>query len=302
MSQFIKNGETKHVSRLIKATKDFAKQLDSYEIDPKTKGVWGSEAKIICGGVTIKSDELDVEFDVAFDDDMEANESSITVYNLSANTINNIKYHSEISIEAGFSGDTGVIFKGFVDKVTTTHDGADKVTTIRCYDDISKKTIAEITYAAGTKASYILKDLLNKTGTPIDVFNMRRDWTYKDEQKVDGDLAQNIKKYSEVCGVSTYVRNGKIYSRYIKDGDNISFTISEETGMIGSPSAYEEEITAEDYKETVKGWECECLLQHRISAGVICNLKSLDANGQYRVKSGTHTFNNGECITKVKLM
>lgn len=302
MSQFIKNGEAKHLSRLIKTTKDFAEKIESYEIDPKTKGVWGSQAKIICGGVTLKSDELDLEFDVAFDDDMEANEASITAYNLSDNTINRLQYHSEISIEAGFSGDTGVVFSGYIDKVTTTYDGADKVTTIRCYDDISNKTITEITYAAGTKASYILKDLLNKTGTPIAVFDMRRDWTYKDEQKVDGNLEENIKKFSEVCGVSTYVKNGKIISRYIKNGDDISFTISEDTGMIGSPSAYEEEITAEDYKETVKGFEIEMLLQHRMSAGAVCNLKSLVASGQYRVRSGTHTFNIDECITKVKLM
>lgn len=302
MSQFIKNGETKHISRLIKATKDFAEQIKSYEIDPKTKGVWGSQAKIICGGVTLKSDELDIEFDVAFDDDMEVNEASITVYNLSANTINNLKYHSKISIEAGFSGDTGVVFSGYIDKVSTSYENADKITTIRCFDDISNKTITEITYAAGTKASYILNDLLNKTGTPIEVFDMRRDWTYEDEQKVDGKLDENIKKYSEVCGVSTYVRNGKIISRYIKNGDNISFTISEDTGMIGSPTAYEEEITAEDYKETIKGFEVEMLLQHRMSAGAICNLKSLVANGQYRVRSGTHTFNIDECTTKVKLM
>lgn len=302
MSQLIKKGETKHKSRLIKATQDFSKQLEAYEIDPKTKGVWGSQAKIICGGVTIKSDELDVEFDVEFDDDMEANEASITVYNLSDNTINQLKYHSQISIEAGFTGDTGVVFVGYIDKVSTTYSGADKITTLRCFDDIANKQITEITYAAGTKASYILKDLLNRTGTPIGVFKMRRDWTYKDEQKISGSLTENIRTYSEVCGVSTYVRGGKIISRYIKEGDNINFTISEETGMIGSPSSYEEEITAEDYKETVKGWECDLLLQHRMAAGAICNLKSLVANGQYRVKSGSHTFNIDECVTKVKLM
>lgn len=301
MSQFIKNGETKHISRLIKATKDFTEQIKSYEIDPKTKGVWGSQAKVICGGVTLKSDELDLEFDVAFDDDMEANEANVTVYNLSANTINNLKYHSKISIEAGFSGDTGVVFSGYIDKVSTSYENADKITTIRCFDDISNKTITEITYAAGTKASYILKDLLNKTGTPIAVFDMRRDWTYKDEQKIDGNLEENIKKFSEVCGVSTYVRNGKIISRYIKESDGINFTLSEETGLIGSPTAFEEEITAEDYKETVKGWECECLLQHRFAAGGKIKLKSLGANGEYRICSGHHTFNVDEAVSKIKI-
>ena len=168
-------------------------------------------------------------------------------------------------------------------------------------DDISNKTISEITYAAGTKASYILKYLLNKTGLPIAVFSMRRDWTYEDEEKVDGDLMENIKNYSEVCGVSTYINKGKIYSRYIKEGDNIYFELSEDTGLIGSPEEFEEEKTAEDYKEVINGYECECLLQHRFAAGGIVKLTSLEANGTYRICSGEHIFNADEAISKIKM-
>lgn len=302
MSQFIKHGDTKHVSRLIKATKDFGGLINDYEISPTSKGVWGSKAKIVCGNTTIKSDDLDVEFDISFDDDMEANEAEVTIYNLSDNTINKLTRKAYITIEAGFDDDTGIIFSGYIDKPTTTYEGADKVTTLRCLDDISKRTLEEITYAEGTAASYILKDLISKTGTPIAVFDMRRDWTYEDEQKVDGDLMECIKRYSQVCGVSTFVKNGKIYSRHIKNGDNIGFTLSEDTGLIGSPTAYSEEMTAEDFKETIEGWECQMLLQHRISAGVIINLSSLAAKGQYRVRSGRHSFSNGECITTAKLM
>ena len=302
MSRFIKNGENKHRSRLVKAVKALPEQLDSYVIDPATRGVFGSKARITSEGVSIKSDDLDVEFDVNFDDDLEPNEANITVYNLSANTISKLKYHNALTITAGFGNDTGIVFTGFIDKVLTEYDGADKVTKIRCYDDISNKTLQELTYSANTTASYILRSLLNKTGLPIAVFKPRRNWTYKDEQKVDGSLPENIKKYSEVCGVSTFVKNGKIYSRYIKEGDATHFTISEETGMIGSPSEYEEEITAEDYKDVVKGYEVEMLLQHRMSAGAICKIKSLITNGTYRVRSGSHSFSNGECITKAKLM
>lgn len=303
MAQFIKDGASGKKSQLIKATKGFTKLLDDYEILPQKEGVFGSKAKIISGGVTINSDTLDFDFDVSFDDDMEANECSITVYNLSDNTINNLKRKQAISIEAGFDKDTGVIFKGFIDKVQTKHEGSDKVTTIRCYDDISNKSITELTFAKGTSASYILKNLINRTGTPIAVFKVRRDHVYKDEEKVDGSLTENIRKYSEVCGVSTYVVNGKIYCRHLKTGDDISFTVSENTGMIGSPSPYEEELTAEDFKETIKGYEIEMIMQHRMRAGAICNVQSLVTKGKYRVRSGEHHFAyNGECTTRIKVM
>lgn len=303
MSQFIRDGETKHKSRLIKATKDFTRLLESYEIPPQNKGVFGSKAKVICKDVTVNSDDLDLDFDVIFDDDMEANECNITIYNLSDNTINQLKYHYPVSVEAGFDKDTGVIFKGYIDKVTTKHEGADKVTTIRCYDDITNKTITELTFAKGTTASYILRNLISMTGTPVAEIKMRRDHVYEDEQKVDGSLSDNIKQYSDVCGVSTYVCNGKIYSRHIKTGDDISFTISEETGMIGSPSPYEEEMTAEDFKETINGYDIEMLLQHRIHAGAICNVNSIVTKGTYRVRSGEHHYSHtGDCTTSIKVM
>ena len=257
---------------------------------------------------------MDIEFTVNFDDDMEANEAEIIIYNLSDNTINQFKNKSKISIEAGYKGDTGVIFSGYITKVRTKREQADRITTIKCIDDVAEHTISEITYAAGTKASYILKDLLKKTGTPIAVFNMRRDWTYENEQKVDGDLMNNINKFSEVCGVSTYIKNGKIYSRHIKEGDNLYFNLSEETGLIGTPEEFEEEkslVMQEadvengkkrvDYSETIKGYDCESLLQHRFSAGGIINLKSQNANGEFRICSGEHIFNESECVSKIKI-
>lgn len=299
-SKFVKHSENKHVSRVITAFDALKDLSESYITKPD--GVFGAVAKVKCGGVTIDSEELDVEFSVPFDDDLEPNEAEIIIYNLTDDTINQFKKKAELTIEAGYTGDTGVIFKGFIDRKQTVFEGADKRTTIKCFDDVSKKTLESISYAAGTKASYILKDLLGRTGLPIAVFKMRRDHTYENEVTVDGDLMPNIKKYSEVCGVSTYVLKGKVYSRYIKEGDNINFEVSEETGMIGSPSEYEEEITAEDFKETVKGYEIEMLLQHRMQTAAIVNVKSMVTKGEYRVRSGEHRFNNGEAITKIKVM
>ena len=77
--------------------------------------------------------------------------------------------------------------------------------------------------------------------------------------------------------------------------------MKEDTGLIGSPEYYEEEKTAEDYKEIIKGYKCESLLQHRFAAGGIVSLKSLDANGEFRICSGEHIFNADECISNIKM-
>lgn len=292
----IQEGKSKARSALVKA---FESWTTPYDIRPD--GVFGSVATIKSGQVTISSETLDVEFDVPFDDDLEPNEAEIVVYNLSANTIKQLKKNAEISITAGYKGDTGVLFKGYISKVKTAYEGADKVTTISALDDIKDHSIESISYKAGTKASYILESLIKKTGIPVAVFKVRRDHTYKDAETVDGDLMENIKKYATVCGISVYVSKGKIYARYIKEGDNINFNVNVDTGMIDSPSPYTEEVKAEDYKETVDGYEVEMLLQHRMCAGAIVALKSIDANGTYRVCSGKHSFSAFEAVTKIKM-
>lgn len=290
------NGQSGVRSALVKA---FETWQTPYDIRPD--GVFGSLAIVRSGQVTVSSETLDLEFVVPFDDDMEPNEAEIIIFNLSDNTVNQLKKDAPISIEAGYKGDTGVLFQGYISKIKTSYEGADRVTTIKALDDIKDHSIQSLSFAAGTKASYILKELLNKTGIPIAEFKTRRDHTYKDSQTVDGDLMENIKKYATVCGISVYVSKGKIYARYIKEGDNLNFNVSVDTGMIGSPCAYTEEVNAEDFTETVDGYEVEMLLQHRLCAGAIVKLASKLANGTYRVCSGQHRFSQDEAVTKAKM-
>lgn len=298
-SNLVKDGANTKASRLIKAMKGW--NASSFFTDPP-KGVFGSEATIKCNEAVIKSSELDIEFDIPFDDDMEFNEAEITIYNLSDTTRGRLLKGKKITVEAGFKGDTGVVFTGYIDKATTTTEGADRKTTLKCLDRLTETEISEITYKAGTKASAILKNLLEKTGTPIAVFKVRLDYTFKDEQKVDGNLMENIKKYADICGISVFVSKGKIYARYLKEGENLNFEVSEDTGLIGSPTEYEEEMTAnEDHPETIKGYEAETILQHRFRAGGIIKLKSRDVSGQYRIRSGSHSFRNGEAVSKIKV-
>lgn len=270
-----------------------------YDIAPD--GVFGSVATVKCGSVTLSSKQLDMELYVPFDDDMEADEAEIRVYNLSSGTRKQLQKGKAITIEAGYTGDTGVIFAGYISAVSARRDGADHCTTIKALDDIREHKLAAISYKAGTKASYILKDLLSKTGIPIAAYKVRRDHTYEDAETVEGDLMENITRYARVCGVSVYVSRGKIYARYIKEGDNIAFTLSSDTGMVGSPTEYEEEVTAEDFKEVVHGYEVEMLLQHRMCAGAIVDIKSRDAQGRYRVCSGEHFFSPSGATTRFKM-
>ncbi len=290
----------KHTSRVIKALQSV--NLEDY--NEKPQGVWGSIATIKCGYVTIKSDELDVEFEIPFDDNLESNEGEITIYNLSDKTIKLLKTKSKISIEAGYEGDTGVIFDGYITKASSVREETDKVTTIKIIDDIATKESLNLTFSNKPTAKTILKALLDKTGLPIAIFEVEKDHAYDNDVKIDEPIDSAIKHYSEVCGVSTFTSRGKLYCcKLSKVSTNTAFNVTEDTGMIGSPSPFEENITADENEYTLKGYDIEMLLQHRAAAGAVVNLKSEQYEGKYRIKSGTHSFSSESgCTTKIRVV
>lgn len=285
-------------SQIIKSLQKLDEQID---IEPK--GQFGHNVTIQSGNVTISNKELDCEFSVEFDDNTEADTASITIYNLSDRTINGFISNAAISITAGYGNDTGVIFSGFITYRHTKYEGVDKVTTITAVDDMKRKSrnVESISYAKGTKASYILKDLCGRVGLPIAAFKINRDYTYTDEVTVDGSLSDAIKTYAQVCKVSAYVCKSKIYVRPLSDGDNTKFTLSAETGLL-SVAEFEEESTVEDFKDVIKGFDIECLLQHRMQTASIIELNSKEYKGRFRVRSGTHEYNGTDFVTKAKII
>jgi len=134
---------------------------------------------------------------------------------------------------------------------------------------------------------------------PVAVFAPKRDYVYKDKATVGGGLMENIRRYAAVCGVSAYICQGQIYVRHILDGDGLDFTLSSDTGLL-ELSEFEEEQTAEDFKDTVHGYEMTMLLQHRITTASLINLQSRNVSGVYRVREGSHAYDGTNFVTKVK--
>ena len=272
------------------------------KIDTVPDGLYDQNVTLKAGDVTIDNDSLDLEFDIPFDDDTEANEAEIQIYNLTNKTINALSKKTAISITAGYGKDTGCIFSGYISKRRTVWEDGDKVTTIYAIDNHGKKEAdlsKKITFGKGTKASSILRKLVARTGLPVAVFKIRRDYTYKGKTTVDGGLMNNIRKYADVCGVSAYVCKSKIYVCPLTYGQSKTFHLSEDTGLL-SISEFEEESTSEKYKDHIVGVECEMLLQHRIQTGSVIQIENGTYKGTYRVREGSHNYDGDKFTTKVK--
>lgn len=265
-------------------------------------GQFGFSAIIQTDKTVLNSSEFDFEFDIPFDDDTVPNEATITIFNLSNNTVNNFKKGNELTITAGYGDDLGIVLKGKISTVKTKHSGVDKITTVYVLDnaDYNDIDIIEQTFSGSVKASYILKTLLEKLKLNIAVFEIQRDHTYDTDVSVKGSITEAIKKYADICGVSVYIHKLQIYCRPIWKGDNIHFTICSGTGMIDSPEPFEEESTFEEYKDVVTGYNINMLFQHRMATATIVDVESKDYKGTYRVCGGTHSFDGLSATTKIK--
>lgn len=273
--------------------------LETEDADPG--GLYGHTVLIQTGDVTISNAELDCEFEIPFDDDTEADEAEILVYNLSDTTIQNIKTGERITVTVGYGSDTGIIFSGYIAKPKTYYSGVDRITEIHAIDSSERKEreIQSISYAGGTLASRILRDLVGMPGLPVAVFAPKRDHVYKDKATVEGGLMENIRKYAKVCGVSAYICKGQIYVRPVIDGDGLDFTLSAGTGLL-ELSEFEEESTTEDFTDTIHGYEITMLLQHRVTTASLIKVNSKNVSGSYRVREGSHTYDGTNFLTKVK--
>lgn len=237
--------------------------------------------------------DLHIEFEVPFDDDEKPNESWISIYNLSANSINKIKKDAAITLQAGYTSDYGVLVQGKISRVTTNRNGVDKITTIYILEgqDYSGiKTPKEIAFQAGTTAEVIINRLVKELGIRLAEMKLPKNPVYKSGYTVTGNIQNNLLEVVKECGAALYYRRGSLIIRSITEGTDERFLLEESTGLIESPETFEE--------EGVKGYSFKCLLQHRITTASIIEFKSKTANGKYRAKKGKHICQGNEFRTE----
>lgn len=82
------------------------------------------------GYLKFDMNDLEIRFEVPFDDDSKPNTSTLQIYNLTKTTINRIKKGQNITLNAGYKDDYGVIVEGKITRIVSAYEGVDKITTI----------------------------------------------------------------------------------------------------------------------------------------------------------------------------
>ncbi|GBF73047.1 hypothetical protein PA598K_01332 [Paenibacillus sp. 598K] len=256
---------------------------------------FGRAVEIMTANMSFSLGKFGMSGTVPFDADPLPNESELQLYNLAQTTINNIKRNEVLMVNAGYTGDVGVILHGRISSVRTRWEGVDKITTIYVMDseDLSKREVKEIAYAKNTLASAIIKQMATYIGLPVAQMQLNRDYRYQDGYSAKGKVTDIIADVCKDCGTSCYINQGKLYVRSLRSGADAVFNLSPDTGLIGSPEYFSD--------GGLQGYRLQAQLQRRLTTGSVINLTSREWSGKLHVRSGSHTFSNtGDFLTEVE--
>ncbi|MBN3523483.1 phage protein [Paenibacillus apiarius] len=253
--------------------------------------------EVLIGGYRFTYEDLSLRVVADFDDDKEPNESTVELYNLSKHTLANLKTGMRVIVNAGYGTDLGTVLQGNIVEVRTKREQMDRVTTIQVKDDLKVSVYDMVhTYRPGSKASEIIRDLLNRAQIPHGELRLPADHTYAKGFVVKGDPLNAIRRAAAACGLGTYTMQGKLYfqAANMVATSRTFVALSPESGLIDSPQSFEEGKT--------KGVRATSLLNHRLHAGAQVRLVSEDFEGVYKVKQGKHTISGEQFITEVDLV
>ena len=239
---------------------------------------WKRQATLQIGSKRFGMDDLYFKFTVPFEDSEKLGTATIEAYNLSPATRNSIKKGMPIILNAGYEGDIGAIFTGKVSQVSDKHSGTEVITTIAAAEALEEWLSKEVnkTYTAGSKASAIVKDLLNIFGLEVGTMELSVDKEYP---------------RGKVC-------KGKVKNVLTdpKTGTKTGYVLSAESGLLKAAEATDRtetttrQTTVKDGKEKQEvTYKRECLLNYHLAPADVVKIKSDTLNGNHLIKGGQHT-------------
>lgn len=271
------------------------------------KGNWIREIEVLAGQkkfTNIGDNALDIDFDIPFNDKKEPDISTVTIYNLSDATINDIKKDGYIYVNAGYKelGNKANILTGEIENVEVTWQGLDKEVKITVGDGSKKWRTSKLnkTYKNGTKASTIMTDLANAMSYEIVEIKPKNDIEYKLGKTIKGSASKSLAQLVKDTESKMFINKNRITIRDQKQGYQTGFVLNANSGLIGSPTLNKDEsgdknsnVAKEKAKKknekAKKTWKVTSLLNPRLETDSVIKVESRVCNGTFRVISGKHT-------------
>ena len=232
---------------------------------------------------------FDERFRIAFKVDMDettaGNQVSCEIYGLNESSRKQIRQAGNlIQIEAGYRGRTELLTIAEITRVTTRKALPEVITVIEADD--GGPTLAAIRVSLSFAGGYTVRDAVDKiagaAGLSVRMASgVDLSARYSQGSAFSGTVRRGLDQYLARTDARWEIQGGEIVIR-AKDGplDQTLVRLTPQTGLLGAPESLEEEGEA--------AYTVESFLQPRLRPGVLVDLESRDASGQFVCRRVSH--------------
>lgn len=191
-----------------------------------------------------------ITFSIKKDNNKDPNQAEIVVYNLSDDTVNyinrGIRNNLAVALAVGYEGEELVmVFKGTIQWVSDTFDSVDRKTTLHCLDggiNIAEARTSR-SYPKGTKIKRVVTDLVKDLGTTEGNIHVDNDQTLSSATAMCGNTSHYLEHICKSIDHNVSIQDGSVYVTPRSQMSSArSAYISPETGLIGSPEPFHNDI------------------------------------------------------------
>jgi len=274
---------------------------------------WDRAASIQIAANIYDIEDFDFDFEVNFEDGKELPEATVRIKNLASSTRFSMARGDLIIINAGYKGQLGNIFVGQISSVEQKHEGTDWITEIVGVSAMREWLSREVnkTYQA-TKASFVVRDLLNILGIEPAVFELVRDVNYPYGKYCRGRVGDIVSEIvTRDCESRFVINNGLIIINDPNQPVTFGALLSAQTGLLRNSTGTMivpitnnllEPLSEEEKLEQAILKTRSVMLNPALLGGSLVEVDSNDLQGTFIVVRGQHVGSRtGEWLTKVEL-
>lgn len=260
-------------------------------------------------------DSLNIEFQIIKDSTEKANKAYVTVYNLPDEILNYLGSNQDKSVaailEAGQDGENIQLFAGTVEFIEDSWDRHTRKTKFIFGDAAENIAKAQTSrsYRAGTSINKIISDLVSDMKLPVGrIANVQG--SLGSSKAFTGNCSTALSNLCKEYGANFSIQDGATYVTVVgKRFESFVYEISEETGMIGSPTPKQPKPVKkskkkQDPNQEDAGLTVKCQLLGGIIPQSTIYLKSRDYAGFYKVLRLEHngSYEGGDWTTSMDLV
>lgn len=268
---------------------------------------------------------LRVKFEISKTDSRNPNKSSITIFNLSADSRRAIERPDvRCVLRAGYSEENGPLecFNGSVLFSWSAKEGPNVITTLELGDGAVpfRDAVVSIGYGAGVTSRQIITRLAESMGLPLQMPNDAPSRTWANGFSSQGAARSALDRVTRGAGLSWSIQNGTL--QVVRSGgttNRTAFEIAVDTGLLGSPErqrkgsgsaiqttdqATRTPRRAASATEQWDGWRVRTLLLPTLLPNDRVKLKSQFAEGVMRIKEIRHLgdTHEGDWVSEMVLI